>query len=47
MREKVKNNKVLQIINKILKFISWVVLIALLILAGFLIYYVVMAKQAS
>lgn len=47
MREKVKNNKVLQIINKILKFISWVVLIALLILAGFLIYYVVMAKQAE
>ena len=38
MREKVKNNKVLQIINKIFKFISWVVLIALLILAGFLIY---------
>lgn len=47
MREKVKNNKVLQFINKILKIISWIVLILLLILAGFLIYYVMMAKKAE
>lgn len=47
MREKIKNNKVLQVINKILKIISWVVLILLLILAGFLIYYVIMAKEAE
>lgn len=47
MREKIKNNKVLQVINKILKIISWIVLILLLILAGFLIYYVIMAKEAE
>lgn len=47
MREKIGENKVFQIINKILKFISWIILIMLLILAGFLIYYVLMAKKAE
>lgn len=47
MREKLKENKVLNIITKILKIISWAILIMLIILAMFLIYYVLMAKKAE
>lgn len=47
MREKIKENKVLNIITKILKIISWAILIMLIILAMFLIYYVLMAKKAE
>ena len=47
MKEKMKKNKVCKFIYKLLKILSWIVLISLLVIASCFIYFVFMAKHAE